>query len=70
MGQQEVLEYLIKNKKPTGIVEMQKHLNITRANVSRACRVLEKEKAIIVKHIKCGCYIKHIIQINPKYLKR
>jgi predicted transcriptional regulator len=67
MGQTEVINYLIKQNKPVDIKEMSRELNITRANVSRSCKVLRKENAIIVKPIKERCFVRYLITINPSY---
>ncbi|MCK9430515.1 MAG: HTH domain-containing protein [Candidatus Omnitrophica bacterium] len=70
MGQQEVIQYLIKQKRPVEIKEMSENLNITRSNISHSCNKLKKEKAIIIKPTKIGCFIKYMIYINPRYLRR
>ena len=65
-----MIQYLIKQKRPVEIKEMSYNLKINRGNISHSCNKLKKEKAIIIKPIKIGCFIKYMICINPKYLNK
>ena len=64
MGQQEILNHLIKTRKPIDIPNLCLALKIGRTNISRAVRKLKKNNEIIVRPVKCGCYTKFIISLK------
>lgn len=61
------MQYLIKKRGPAEIKEISNYFKINRSNISHSVKGLVKEKAVLVKQVKVGCFIKYIISINPKY---
>lgn len=67
MAKQEILNYLIKQKKrgihEVDIPQLCLVIKINRTNISRACRTLQKDGDISVKKQKQRCFVKHMISL-------
>jgi len=62
MGQSEIIDYLIKIKgEPITLLSLSKNLGITRSNVSRACRILIRNKEVKVQKVKQGSFTRFLI---------
>lgn len=68
MGQQEVISYLVKIKRPIEMTELYRKLakQANETNIRRACRQLRKSNDIIVTPIKERNFVKFIIKLNGR----
>lgn len=63
MAQQDIINLLIKKKRPISIVDLSKELHINKTNVARACRKLVKSREIkVIKQRDKSC-IRHLISL-------
>ncbi len=63
MGQQEIINLLVKRKRPMSLRDISGELGINRSSVSRACRQLNRNKEIKVMKRREKSVIRHLISI-------
>jgi len=64
MSKGDIINFLVKVKRPVDIVELCRNIPVNRTNISRAVRKLEYDGDIKVYRSKQGCFTKHIISLK------
>jgi predicted transcriptional regulator len=64
MCQDEIINYLIKRRKPALMQELCANISCNRASISRSCRTLIKTKELKKRKIKEGFHVKYLYTLR------